>query len=435
MMVGQGMASRIPIRSGADGRRLHRRAVMQGLAAAAMSAIPARSQSPARILVIGGGFGGASCARALRAGGLDVTLVEPKTVYTACPLSNEVIAGLRDLTAQQFSYAALAGTGIRIVRDSATRLDAAARRVVTSDGSAIAYDRLVVAPGIDLRAAALPGYDATAVERMPHAWQAGAQTVMLRDQLRAMPDGGTFVISVPAAPYRCPPAPYERASLVAHYFTTRKPRSKIIILDANDSFPRQKQFEAAWAQYYRGMIAWVPLSSGGNVISVDPAGMILTTDFDSYHADVANVILPQRAGLIAQAMGVADRTGWCPVDPVTFESMLVGGIHVIGDAVTAGALPRSASAAQGEGLACALAIIALLAGQTPAALDLNGICYALVAPGDALSIAGVYRPANGGFVEAGAGAAAAGVASAEMRAAEASHAQRWFTTITGEVFG
>ena len=200
---------------------------------------------------------------------------------------------------------------------------------------------------------------------MPHAWKAGEQTLLLRRQLEAMEDGGLVVISAPANPFRCPPGPYERASLIAHYLKTRKPRSKLIILDAKDVFSKQRLFQAAWKELYPGILEWVSLSSGGNVTSVDPNTNTLVTDFEKYQANVANVIPPQKAGAIAERAGVADVSGWCPIDPVTFESRLQANIHVIGDAAIAGAMPKSAFAANAQAKICAVAVVKLLRGETP----------------------------------------------------------------------
>src|SRR5207249_1217329 len=237
--------------------------------------------------------------------------------FTACPFSNGVIAGLRELSAQQFGYDKVAADGITVAITTANAVDPQARTVALASGQSLPYDRLVLAPGIDIRWDGLPGYTEAAAERMPHAWRAGEQTLLLRRQLEAMADGGVVVISAPANPFRCPPGPYERASLIAYYLKTRKPRSKLIVLDAKDSFSKQRLFQQAWQQLYPGLIEWVSLSNGGKVISVDPANRTLVTDFASYKADVANVIPPQRAGHIAEIAGVADATGWCPIDPVT----------------------------------------------------------------------------------------------------------------------
>src|SRR6266581_1307938 len=248
---------------------------------------------------------------------------------------------------------------------------------------------------------------------MPHAWQAGDQTWLLRRQLEAMPDCGTVVISAPAYPSRCPPGPYERASLIAYYLKRTKPHSKLIVLDAKDSFSKQRLFQAAWQQLYPGLLEWVSLSDGGKVTSVVAATRTLVTDFATYKADVANVIPPQRAGGIAEIAGVSDRSGWCPIDPVTFESRLQPGIHVIGDA----------------------AIAELLSGETPPSPKLINTCYSLVAPDYGISIAGVYHPADGQLADVeGAGGVSPADAPPEFRALEASYAEAWFRTITAQTF-
>lgn len=416
-----------------------RRTILKALAlGASAAALPraAVAQAAPRVVVVGGGFAGATCARALRRSGVDVTLVEPKKTFTACPFSNAVIAGLRDLKAQQFGYDGLRRDGVAVVHLSAAGIDPQARRVRLADGSVLAYDRLVLAPGIELRFDALPGYDEAAAEVMPHAWQAGVQTLLLRRQLEAMPDGGTVVMAAPPNPFRCPPGPYERASLIAHYLKTHKPRSKLLLLDPKDAFSKQKLFQAAWRDLYPGLLEWVPLSSGGKVVSVDPKARTLTTEFGSHRADVANVIPPQCAGGIAAAAGVADKTGWCPIDPVSFESRLQPNIHVVGDAAIAGAMPKSAFAANSQAKVCAAAVMRLLRGQDPVEPRLINTCYSLVAPDYGISVAGVYRPANGLLVDVeGAGGVSPSDAPAAFRAREAAYAEGWFRTITAEVFG
>jgi sulfide dehydrogenase [flavocytochrome c] flavoprotein subunit len=409
-----------------------------GGAAALAFPLPAIAQAAPKVIVIGGGFGGASCARALRQ--LDsktqVTLIEPNATFTACPFSNDVIAGLRELSAQQFTYDKIAAEGIHVIAQAATKVDTQARTVGLFDGTSLPYDRLVLSPGIDLRFDALPGYNQDAALKMPHAWKAGEQTLLLRKQLEAMDDGGLVVISAPANPFRCPPGPYERASLIAWYLKTKKPRSKLIILDAKDAFSKQKLFQNAWAELYPGMVEWVSLSQGGKVTAVDAATNTLTTDFGKHTAQVANVIPPQRAGEIAAVAGAVDKTGWCSIDPVTFESKLVLNVHVIGDACIAGAMPKSAFSANAQAKACASAVTALLAGVAPTSPKLINTCYSLVAPDYGISIAGVYQPKNGLLADVeGAGGLSPLDAPREIRNREATYAEAWFNTITADVFG
>jgi NADPH-dependent 2,4-dienoyl-CoA reductase/sulfur reductase-like enzyme len=413
-----------------------------GAAAASAAALafarPSFAQSAARIVVVGGGFGGASCARALKQidPKLQVTLVEPNRTFTACPFSNTVIAGLRSIEAQQFSYDKIAADGVTVIAQAATRIDPQARTVGLADGTSLAYDRLVLAPGIDLRFDALPGYDEAAAAKMPHAWKAGEQTLLLRQQLEAMADGGLVVIAAPANPYRCPPGPYERACLIAYYLKTKKPRSKLLILDAKDAFSKQRLFQNAWKELYPGLVEWISLSQGGKVNAVDSSTNTLITDFGNHTAQVANVIPPQRAGRIAAISGVADNTGWCPIDPVTFESRSVPNIHVIGDACIAGTMPKSAFSANAQAKACAGAVATLIAGATPAAPKLINTCYSLAAPDYGFSVAGVYHPKNGLLADVeGSGGVSPADAPRDFRASEAVYAQSWFETTTAEVFG
>jgi sulfide dehydrogenase [flavocytochrome c] flavoprotein chain len=420
---------------------ISRRDLLTTAAAVASAAlpIPAMSQGSAgRVVVVGGGFAGTTCARFIRRidPRITVTLVDGSPVFIACPLSNAVIAGLRDLQAQQFGLDKVADDGVVLARAPAIGIDAQARFVALTNNARISYDRLVLAPGIDLRWDALPGYSEAASERMPHAWKAGEQTLLLRRQLEAMEDGGTVIISAPANPFRCPPGPYERASLIAYYLKTKKPKSKLILLDAKDAFSKQRLFQNAWKELYPGMLEWVPLSAGGKVTSVDVADMTLVTEFGKHKATVANVIPPQKAGRIAETASAADRSGWCPVDPVTFESRQQPNIHVIGDAAIMGAMPKSAFAANAQAKVCAAAVAKLLGGSSPDQAKLINTCYSLVAPDYGISVAGVYWAADGQLKEVdGSGGVSPIDAPSSTRALEARLADGWFKTITEEVFG
>jgi len=410
------------------------------LTAAASLAAPsiASAQASGRVVVVGGGFGGATAARTLKAlePKLTVTLVEPNPVFTACPFSNNVLAALREISQQQFGYDGVQKAGVVLAQTSATAVDASGKSVTLSDGSKLAYDRLVLSPGIDINWGALPGYDESAAEKMPHAWKAGAQTVLLRQQLQAMDDGGLVIISSPANPFRCPPGPYERASLIAYWLKIWKPKSKLLILDSKDAFSKQRLFQNAWAQMYPGLIEWVSLSQGGKVTAVDAATLTVVTDFARHKAAVANIIPPQKAGTIAQKAGVADRTGWCPVEPVAFESTLQPAVHVIGDSAIMGGMPKSAFAANAQAKVCAAAIVELLAGRKPVDPILINTCYSLVAPDYGISVAGVYRPDKGVLADIpGAGGNSPLEVVGGFRGQEALYASSWFKTITTEVFG
>jgi len=425
----------------ADCRRTNRREFLQNAGAgtlAAMLPLPALAQgAPGRVVVIGGGFAGATSARFIKRldPRLNVTLVEASPTFIACPMSNTVIAGMRDLKAQEFGYGKISGDQVTVNLASASGVDPQARTVTLSNGARLSYDRLIMAPGIDIRWDGLPGYNEAAAERMPYAWKAGEQTLLLRRQLDAMADGGTVVISAPANPFRCPPGPYERASLIAYYLKTNKPKSKLIILDAKDAFSKQRLFQNAWKELYPNL-EWVSLSAGGKVTSVDVGAMTLVTDFGRHKADVANVIPPQKAGRIAELAGVADRSGWCPIDPVTFESKLQPNIHVIGDACIAGGMPKSAFSANAQAKVCAAAVAKLMGGGTPDQPRLINTCYSLVAPDYGISVAGVYAPVDGQLKDIeGAGGVSPADAPSTFRAQEAQFANGWFKTITEEVFG
>jgi sulfide dehydrogenase [flavocytochrome c] flavoprotein subunit len=420
--------------------RTSRRQFLKVAGAAALLPAPAFAQGAGpKVVVIGGGFAGGTAARFIKQGSNNaatVTLVEANATFTACPFSNMVIGGIRELSAQQFKYDGIAKSGVTLAMQAATGVDAGAKAVTLADGTRLAYDRLIMAPGVDLRWDGLPGYNEAAADKMPHAWRAGEQTTLLRRQLESMEDGGVVIISAPANPFRCPPGPYERASLIAHYLKTRKPKSKLILLDAKDAFSKQRLFQNAWKELYPNHLEWVSLSQGGKVTSVDPSAMTLKTDFAEHKAAVANVIPPQRAAAIAQSAGVADRSGWCPVDPVTFESKLVPNIHVIGDAAIMGAMPKSAFSANSQAKTCAAAVTALLAGSKPAEPRLINTCYSLVAPDYGITVAGVYKPTDGQLADIpGAGGVSPAEAPKEQRALEAQFADGWFKTITSEVFG
>ena len=407
-------------------------------AALAASTVTLSYASQARVVVIGGGFAGASVARELRQLNhrLSVSLIEANPTYTACPLSNMVIAGHRDIAAQQFSYAGLGAVGVNVVHQHAVDVDQARRTVKLNNSEELRYDELILAPGIDLDWQALQGYNSAAAELMPHAWKAGAQTTLLRDQLRDMRQGGLVVMSVPKSPYRCPPGPYERASLIAGYLKQNNPRAKVLILDSKDSFSKKPLFMSAWQALYGDIIEWQGESDGATVTAVNADNRSVITDFDTVQADVANIIPPQRAGAIANLAGVVDRSGWCPIEPLTFASTLQPDIHVIGDAAIANAMPKSAFAANAQAKLCAVQVTRLLNGDSPVSSKLINTCYSLVAPDYGISVAGVYQPGQKIWAEIeGAGGVSPANASPQIRALEATYAQRWFDNLTTQVFG
>ncbi|UCH53783.1 MAG: FAD-dependent oxidoreductase [Pseudomonadota bacterium] len=390
------------------------------------------------VVVIGGGFGGASCAKYLRRAdsGIKVTLIEKQKEFITCPFSNLVLGGLKQMDDITHKFDTLQKKyGVDVVHDTVTEIDPAGKSVKLKSGKSIKYDRLVVSPGISLKWGSIEGYDEKAAEIMPHAWKAGAQTVLLRKQLEAMKDGGVVVMASPPNPFRCPPGPYERASMIAHYLKKHKPKSKILILDAKDKFSKQGLFQAGWQQHYPGMIEWVAGAKGGVVKAVDTKKMIVDA-LDKHKADVANVIPAQAAGKIAIKAGLADDKGWCPVDPKTFESQKHPGIHVIGDASIAGAMPKSGFAASSQGKICAAAIVAMMRGKTIADVSYVNTCYSIVAPKHGISVAAVYRVTDKGIVAVqGAGGVSPADAPAAFREEEYKYTYGWYDSITADIWG
>ena len=419
---------------------LNRRRVLKAATASAL-ALPfaqiSAAQAKAKFVIVGGGFGGTIAARTLKLLLPDsaVTLIEPNETYTACPFSNLVISGDRELSQQLFKYDALSSLGINIVASHADRIDVARRIVTTKNGQDLNYDRLILAPGIDIRWDAIEGYNQAAAHRMPHAWKAGLQTIRLRAQLEAMEDGGLVLISSPAAPYRCPPGPYERASLIAGYLQKAKPKSKLIILDSKDNFSKKPLFLEAWRRQYPDIIEWRGASEDGRISRVDPLRNHVETDFETFQPGVANIIPPQQAGHIARVAHVADATGWCPVDPVSFESTLQSNIHVIGDACIASPMPKSAFSANLQGKICAMQISRIMQGLPPEPSILVNTCYSFTAKDRAISITGVYNNSGPTLTSVdGAGGLSTLGASNDIRQREALEAIDWFQSITGNTF-
>jgi len=413
-------------------------AIAAGAAALAAPTI-ARGQAAApRVVVIGGGWGGATAAKYLRL--LDrriaVTLVEPKRSFITCPYSNLVLAGWRDIPSISFDYQVLRERhGVTHVQESATAVDTAAKTVRLSNGQTLQYDKLVVSPGIQIAWGALEGYVDGAQLRMPHAWDPGEQTVLLRRQLLAMPDGGTFVMSSPPNPFRCPPGPYERVSMIADYLRREKPRSKILILDAKETFSKQGLFTQGWNALYPGMIEWVGRQRDGTVVRVDPAAMELETELGTKHkGDVVNIVPPQRAGQIAIAAGLANNSGWCPIEAATMASTLQRDVHVVGDATIAGGLPKSGFAANSQGKLAAKAIVAAFGG--PAVTDpvLVNTCYSHVGRDYGISVAHVVRPAGNLFAEVQGSGGVSAANDPQARRLESAYADAWYDAITTAIW-
>ncbi len=348
----------------------------------------------AKVVVIGGGYGGSTAAKYLRLfdPSLDITLIEKLKTYYSCAGSNEVISGWHDLEWLRRSRDGLrTKLGVNLVRAKVVEIDPQRRLVSLKDGTDIPYDRLVISPGVDMRFDAIEGYDLNASKLIPHAWKAGKQTKLLINQLKAMRNGGVVIITVPQNPYRCPPGPYERASLIANYLQKFKPRSKVIILDAKTQFSKQALFLKGWQDIYPGMVEWISSEKEGRIDHIDPTKLIVATEFNVHRADVLNVIPPQKAGWLARKTELADPSGWCPVDPHSFESTLIPNIHIIGDACIATPMPKSAFSANSQAKICAASIVDLLNGRQPGPPSLINHCYSFLAPDYAISINGVYE--------------------------------------------
>ena len=393
-----------------------------GVAALAAPAVVGKARP--RVAIVGGGFGGATCARYLNAydPSVHVTLIDPATRFVSCPMSNRVVAGQLPPEAITFPLDAVADAHVAA---HALAVDAEQRLVVTEQG-AVPYDRVVLSPGIEFVHDAIDG----APGGFLHAWRGGIETMALRDAIRDMRPGGVFAIAVPDHPYRCPPGPYERASLVAEYLTQHNPRAKILILDAKDAFTKQPLFKEAWGALYPGMIDWIPRSESGNVIAVRDG--VFVTDFDEHAIDVGNLIPPQRAAAIARDFDQG--RGWCSVDPVTFESVVAPGVHLVGDAIEAAPMPKSAFSANNQAKACAAAVVALLRDREPPPPLMMNTCYSLAAADYGFSISAVYDVADAAIRTRAGGQSPLG-APREEREREARYAGDWFHAITRDAFG
>jgi len=385
-------------------RREFIKAIGAGAAAAATPAIlsgcatePAAPSKPiGRVIVIGGGYGGATCAKYIRMWSerrIEVFLIERSTQFVSCPVSNLVLGGSRSMQDITFGYEKLREYGVQVIRDDVTEVLVDRKRVRLKRIEDLPYDRLVVSPGIDFMYNQIPGLNTPEAQKVVlHAWKAGAETVELRKQLEAMRDGGVYILSMPTAPYRCPPGPYERVCQVAHYFKQSKPRSKIIMLDGNpDIVSKKGLFLAAWNDLYKGMIEYGPNQVARDV---DVKGMTIKTEFDSFKGDVLNVVPPHGAGLVArQAKLITANDRWCGVNWQTMESVAVPGVHVLGDAtLSAPAMPKSASMANNHGKIAASAIVALMTGQPVNPMPtINNTCYSYVSDREAMHVDSVHR--------------------------------------------
>ena len=421
--------------------KLTRRTFGKGLGALATAvAAPSllRAQSKSRVVVIGGGAAGATLAKyAARdsKGALEVTLVQENPLYTTCFYSNLYLGGMRSFDSITHGYTKLSEAyGVKLVFDRAVGVDTAAKTVALRDGGKLAYDALAVAPGIDVIYDSIEGYSEAASLVMPHSWQAGQQTQILRKQLEALEDGGLFVMAAPPNPYRCPPGPYERVSLVAHYFKQAKPKSKILILDAKNKHSKQALFQEAWETYYQDMIEWVPEEFGGKVEAVDAGTMTLIAGGEKHKAGVANVIPAQRAGEIARLAGLADDSGWCPVVPESMASRKVPGVYVVGDACIPGDMPKSAFSANSQAKVAAMAIRHELTGSKKFPPKFRNTCWSTVAAEDAVKVGANYQATEEKIAKTDGFISEVGE-DTEIRQQTKMEADGWYAGITNDIFG
>lgn len=424
---------------------LNRRGFLAASAASAvtLTAPSLRAQAAYKVVIVGGGIGGATAGKYIKMINpeVDVTIIERDRTYYTCPRSNDVVTGHIEMDTITFDLETLkARYGVNPVYDEVTGVDFDARLVRTKGGAAVPYDRLIVSPGVELMIDEVWGWSQEAADTvMPHAWKAGAQTMLLRKQFEAVPQGGTVIICAPPNPYRCPPGPYERASMMADIFRRQNPTGKIIILDPKNKFTKDGPFKKGWERLYgygtdNALIEWIPEREGGTPVAVNPETMEVETAAGTFKGDLVNVIPPMRAGKLASALGLTNDSGWCPVNQTTFASDLAPNTHVIGDSSIAGAMPKSGFAANSQAKMLAQVIRAELAGApTPVATYANA-CYSLVSDNYGVSIAAIYAVNEEGKIVSTAGGVSPIDEVPNRPVLEAVYQKNWHRTFAADVF-
>ena len=419
---------------------LNRRQLLgAGAAASAMLYAPAvLGQAKPRLVVIGGGVGGATLARYVAKdgkGAVDVTLIEPKATYHTCFFSNLYIGGFRDYESIAHTYGKLKSQyGVNVVQDMAAGVDRDAKTVALASGATVAYDALAVAPGIDFRYETVPGYTEASHEKMPHAWKAGAQTKLLKEQIMAMREGGLYVMVAPPNPYRCPPGPYERISMVAHVLKQTNPTAKILILDRKDKFSKQGLFMEGWEKHYPGMVEWRSGSDVGPIKNIDADAMTIETDFDTYKADVCNVIPGQKAGTIAEVAGLTESSGFCPIDPASMRSKIDENVFVVGDSTIAGDMPKSGFSANSQAKVAAMAVRGRLTGSKTFPARYANTCWSLIATEDGVKVGASYEPTAEKIAKTSGFISKTGE-DAALRKQTYEESLGWYAGITADTFG
>lgn len=421
---------------------LDRRTFTALLGATAATGLLARPNiaraAPAKVVVIGGGAGGATAARYIAKdakGAVSVTLIEPSKRYYTCFFSNLYLGGLRDYDSIGFGYDKLATDyGINVVHDMASAIDRDKRTVRLVSGTDVPYDRLVVSPGIDLKYDSVPGYSIEAANIMPHAWKSGTQVQRLKHIVENMREGGTFVMIAPPNPYRCPPGPYERISMIARIFKERNPTAKIVVLDPKEKFSKQALFQEGWEAHYPGMINWIPASIYGTITSLDPKTGVIETELDTFKADAATVIPAQTAGHIAITAGLADDSGWCPIDAASMRSAKDENIYVLGDASIAGAMPKSAFSANSQAKTAAMVIRNELTGSRQFPARYANTCWSLIATNDGVKVGARYQPGESQIEATNSFISQTGE-TPELRQQTYEESIGWYDGITKDIFG
>ena len=407
------------------------------VATTALCAPTVLAQGRPRVVVVGGGAGGTTAARYIAKdskGAVDVTLVEPSRAYYTCFFSNLYLGGFREFASIGHSYGALAARhGINVVHDWAVSIDRDKRSVGLAGGASLAYDRLVLSPGIDFRPGSVPGWDLSQQNRMPHAYKAGSQTQLLKAQIEALPQGGTYCMVAPPNPFRCPPGPYERISMVAHVLKQANPTAKILIVDPKEKFSKQGLFEDGWQRHYPGMVERIGPDFGGDKVEVRPDTMEVVVDGEAMKVDVCNVIPAQRAGRIAALADITDDSGWAPIVPHTMQSRADANIYVLGDAALQGDMPKSGFSANSQAKVCAMAVRGALTGSTVFPPRYSNTCWSLIGTDDGVKVGASYEATDEKIAKTDGFISQTGE-SAELRKATYEESLGWYAAITGDMF-
>ncbi len=418
---------------------MNRRLFLGSMAAgsALLSAPMVLGQTKPRVVVIGGGAGGATVARYLAKdakGALDVTLIEANPIYTTCFFSNLYLGGFYEFEKLQHGYDKIAAGGVNVITDRATAVDRAAKTVTLAGGQSVPYDRLVIAPGIDFKDGSVPGWSVADAEVMPHAYKAGPQTQLLKAQIEAMPQGGTFAMIAPPNPYRCPPGPYERISMVAWWLKNNNPTAKILIADPKENFSKKALFEEGWAKHYDGMVDWIGPEMGGGKVEVRPGAMEVVIDGEVTKVDVCNVIPGQIAGQIAALAGVTAESGWAPVHPDNMKSKADENVWVLGDASAQGDMPKSGFSANSQAKIAAMAIRGELLGSKVFPAKYSNTCWSLIAADDGVKVGAAYEPTAEKIASVESFISQTGE-DAALRKATYEESLGWYAGITADMVG